>query len=335
MNRNDAVSMDIKDPNILNDETTIVMMKEIDDKLFSFKTESVYEVQPAEGIDPENKHPDTSHTYKKVLDIGTKSPYLARVILQFEPIIKSAIVDENIQNRLIKHIWEMNKELVTCCKIFESLKEEVNILAPKCNDIVQQSKERATTPALPQVIDLENRVNTFFTSGKKFLIETFKIFVILFNMTVAKNKEASFKSHSRWIGNHFGTTHNLAQIIEQDITWIRLLSESRNALEHPSQKNRVEIKNFTLIPGNKFIFPAWSYNLSDKKLGEVNNLNLVNDLDVFLDNMLCFFEEIMLQSIQQKLNENNNTLLYLEKLKEEKIDATCPIQYGITYKVLN
>jgi hypothetical protein len=34
--------------------------------------------------------------------------------------------------------------------------------------------------------------------------------------------------------------------------------------------------------------------------------------------MLCFFEEIMLQNIQEKLNENNNTLLYLEKIQRRE-----------------
>lgn len=313
-----------------NDETSIEILKQIDDKLFSFKNENVYEIQPKEtNLEQQN----SNSAQKKILDIGTKSPYIARVILQFEPIIKSSIVEEDTQARLIKHIWEMNKELVTCYKTFEALKEEVNTLAPQCNHIVQQSKDRATTPALPQVANLEDRVHTFFTSGQKFLVETFKIFVILFNMAVAKNKEDSFKSHSRWIGNHFGTNHNLAKIVEQDIAWITLLSEFSNALERPSKKNRVEIKNFALVSGNKFMFPSWSYSLSGKKLGEANNLSLLNDLDVFLDNMLCFFEEIMLQSIQQKLNENNNTLLHIEKFKEEKIDANCPIEYGITYKV--
>lgn len=294
-----------------------MMTKEIDDKEYTFKTDSVYETKQAE----------------KILDIGSKSPYLARVILQFEPIIKSAIVDENTQKRLIKHIWKMNKELVACSVVFKSLKKEVNALALECNDIMEKSKERDTKAVLPQVKDLDNRVNLFFDSANKFLVETFKIFVILFDMGIAKNKEDSFKSHLRWIGSHFGTTHNLAQIIEQDMPWITQLSEACSALKQPSKKNKVEIKNFTLIQGNKFIFPAWSYSLSHKKLGEANNLNLLNGLDVFLDNMLCFFEEIMLQCIQEKLNENNNTLLYLEKYKEEKIDANCPIQYGITYKL--
>lgn len=311
-----------------NDETTTVIEKEIGGKLFSFKTDSVYECKIIENQ-------DANTTENKILDIGAKSPYLARVILQFEPMIKSAIVDEDTQNRLIKHIWEMNKELVTCSSIFKSLKQEVNALALTCNDIMAQSKGRETTPKLPQVVDLEGRVNTFFIAGNKFLIETFKIFVILFDMAVAKNKEDSFKDHSRWIGSHFGTTHNLAQIVEQDMSWIILLSQASNAIEHPSKKDKIEIKNFSLIQGNKFIFPSWSYNLSHKKLGEIRNLNLLDDLDILLENMFCFFEEIMLQSIQEKLNENNNTLLYLEKYKEEDIDSNCPIQYGITYKPFN
>jgi hypothetical protein len=309
-----------------NDDNATVIEKVIDGKLLLFKTDSVYDSEQVE-----NK--DTNTHQNKILDIGAKSPYLARVILQFEPMIKSAIIDENTQNRLIKHIWEMNKELVTCSTIFKSLKQEVNTLALTCNDIILQNKGSVAIPTLPQVVDLENRVNTFFIAGNKFLIETFKIFVILFDMAVAKNKEDSFKDHSRWIGSHFGTTHNLAQIVEQDMSWITLLSEASNAIEHPSKKDKIEIKNFSLIQGNKFIFPAWSYSLSHKKLGEVRNLNLLNDLDIFLDNMLCFFEEVMLQCVQEKLNESGNTLLHLEKFKEEKIDDNCPTQYGITYKV--
>ena len=311
-----------------NDGINFEMIKEIDGKLFSFKAQSVYEVQNTEKKDSNDNH-------QKILDIGAKSPYLTRLILQFEPMIKSSIVDETVQKQLINHIWKMNKELVACFASFKSLKQEVNTLALTCNDIMEQSKAKGNIPELPQAVDLENRVNTFFTMGNKFLINTFKIFVILFNMTVAKNKEDSFKSHSRWIGNHFGTNHNIAQIIEQDMQWITLLSEASNAIDKPIKKDKIEIKNFTLISGNKFIFPAWSYSLSHKKLGEVKNLNLLNDLDIFLDNMLCFFEEIMLQCIQEKLNENGNTLLYLEKIKEEEIDDNCPIQYAITYKVLN
>jgi len=309
-----------------NDEIATVIEKVIDGQLLSFKTDSVYE-----GKLVENQ--DTNTSKNKILDIGAKSPYLARVILQFEPMIKSAIADEDTQNKLIKHIWKMNKELVACSTIFKSLKQEVNTLALTCNDIMAQSKGKATTPELPQVIDLEDRVNTFFITGNKFLVDTFKIFVILFDMTVAKNKESSFKDHSRWIGSHFGTTHNLAQIIEQDMSWIILLSEASSAIENPSKKDKIEIKNFSLIKGNKFIFPSWSYNLSHKKLGEIRNLNLLEDLDILLENMFCFFEEIMLQSIQEKLNESGNTLLYLKKFEEEKVDANCPIQYGITYKM--
>lgn len=309
-----------------DDDMAIVIDKVIDGKLLSFKIDSVFEADLTEKD-------NTTTSDKKILDIGAKSPYLARVILQFEPMIKSAIVDENTQNRLIKHIWEMNKELVTCSIIFKSLKQDINTLALTCNDLMTQSKGREITPELPLVLNLEDRVNAFFITGNNFLIETFKIFVILFDMTIAKNKENSFKDHSRWIGSHFGTTHNLSQIIEQDITWITLLSQASKAIANPSKKDKIEIKDFSLIPGNKFIFPSWSYKLSHKKLGEIRNLNLLDDLDIFLDNMLCFFEEIMLQSIQEKLNESNNTLLYLKKCKEEEIDANCPIEYSITYKM--
>lgn len=318
--------------NILNDESTIEIVKEIDDKLFLFKTKSVYEAHPAQELDSKNQYRDTNNTYQKILDIGSRSPCIARVILQFEPIIKSSIVDEIMQKRLIKNIWEMNKELATCYMSVKSLREDINKLALECSDIVKNNIGKEIISVLPQVNDLENRVNIFYNSGQKFLIDTFKIFEILFGMQINTGKEAHFKSHCHWLTKHFGETSPLSQIIEQDLNWIILLTASRNAIENPTKRQTLKIKNFILTHDNKFVFPSWSYDLSAKNLGEANNLNLLDDLDAFLDNMLSFFEEIMLQSIQLKLNENNNTSLSLYKFEEKDIDVNCPIQYGIKYK---
>jgi hypothetical protein len=93
----------------------------------------------------------------------------------------------------------------------------------------------------------------------------------------------------------------------------------------------VEIENISLKPGNKFSGPAWKYDLSKKKLGKQEDFtSIIHDFDAFQYNLMTFFEETLLLSIQHVLKDNAIFTVY--KKSPEHISPDCPVMYGVTLK---
>ncbi len=321
--RDDAFSMNI------GDESPIIKTMEIDDNLFIFKTNSIYKLLTADTIDPNKDYSDTRHSYEKLFDEGTTSPYVARILLQFEDIITKVTLDNIDQEAFISHIWKTNQLLLNCNSSLKYIKDKNNELRKVCDQIIEKNKRSGSIPQLPQIPDLKNKVSVFLNSAKMFLIELFKTFNILFEMPIKDKREAFFKGHIQWILDKFESEHALSNVLEQDQEWILLLAELRNALEHPGEGQSLVIKDFCLKPGNKFSEPSWHYDLTKKKLGKSGETNLIGDIEVFIYNMLHFYEETLLLSIKEKLNDN--TMFTLYKFNDEQIDILCPIHYSVTF----
>lgn len=328
--RNDAFSMEIRDPDTKDDVTPILRTLAINDDLLLFKTSGIYRMLTAETLDPTAVHLDTKHSYEKLYPIGTSSPYVSRLILQFEDIINLAVEGNSSKTEVTSYLWNVNKLLLDCYVVANEISRQMQPLFVECNEIIEANKKQGVIPPLPKVINLENHVRSFLNNSKLFLIEAFKVLNIFFNMPITDRSLANFTKHAEWIESDLGSEHPISKVLKQDIDWIRTLSECRNAMEHPDVGQRLYIDNFKLQPGNKFSQPSWAYDLT-KKLGiKTDYTDLISDLDVYIHNMFSFFEELMLLVMSDKLKENK--LMALCRISDEDIDKECPICYRVTLK---
>jgi len=200
---------------------------------------------------------------------------------------------------------------------------------PKCNQIIDTHKRGQSIPALPKIKNLETYVSSFLSSGKLFLIQTYKLLQLFYNTPITDRNAAYFNTHNEWIRSELGHDHPIAELLTTDLAWIRLLSECRNAVEHPEKGQELFIKNISLKPGNKFSGPAWKYDLSKKNMPvQGHETDLIHDFNVFLDNMLSFFEELLILCLSDKMGK----ALQIFKRNEKDIDPECPIKYFISIK---
>lgn len=329
-NRNDAFSFKIKDPNNPDEVDPINSSIVVNDELFVIKENSIYRIMTAETIDPEGKHLDTKHSYEKVFSIGSSSPYVARVIIQFEEIIKFLSFSKQEHDKFLSFLWQANGYLLSAFLIDSFIVKKTNELIPECDRIIEENKSKSSIPAFPQIPDLEGSVRTYLNNAKLFLIECFRLLSVFYEMPFDGRKSAHFNKHLEWVNEHLGPEHNIVKMISNDLDWIRLISECRNAIEHPEEGQEVKIRNLTLLSGNKFSGPSWSYDLTKKLNIKYNFVDLINDLSTFSHNMLHFFEDFLLLCVKDKLIER--TILDLGEIPEQKIDPKCPIRYKVTLK---
>ncbi|MFA6815772.1 MAG: hypothetical protein WCS73_05705 [Lentisphaeria bacterium] len=165
---------------------------------------------------------------------------------------------------------------------------------PKCDELIEKFKTKSTIPPLPKVPGLDEHVRIFFNNAKLFLIETFRILHIFYGLPFNGRNATHFTSHLTWLGKNLNSNHQITKLIQQDMSWIRLISESRNALEHPEEGQKIQIFNIRIMHDNKFSLPAWSYNLSKKLQKTQGQTDLINDFDVLLHNMLHLYPHFSL-----------------------------------------
>ena len=328
--RNDAFSMEIKDPESINENSKIIDTLNIGDELYILKTNSIFRMLTAETIDPEQSELETKHSYEKVCGFGTASEYVARCVLQAKKLLPLIAKESESAKNLLDEVWTLNVQLLNCRNIVCELESYYTTLIPQCNQIIVDSQSSSTLPPLPKIPELEEKVRVFLTNSKLVLINVFKFLSKFYPINIKDREESHFNKHIQSLEKLIGIEHQISKLLKADLEWVRLLSECRNAIEHSGEGQEIDISNFSLKPGNKFSSPTWSYDLT-KKLG-VNNgpHDLLNDLDVFCSNMLHLFEDLMVLIAQDKLV--NHPVLAVYKLDEAQINMDCPIKYDITVK---
>jgi hypothetical protein len=323
--RDAAISINISDPD--SDQTNSINdIIELDNKLFTFSENIISEILLAESIDPENRAPNTRHGYQIIYKIGTKQSYVARTIIQSKEILDSVLLRNNLDKKFIlNHIWKCTKYLLNCENLQYMIYTQVLELIKECDSIIQEHKNNTYIPSLPQVDNLEQLVDSYFSNAKKFLTNTYELLHIFYE---SPNFKENFNSYLEWIHSNRKENIEIINILEQDKNWIRLIAECRNAIQHPDEDFRFSIQNFTLEPDNKFSSPCWKYDLR-KRGGDVqqNFSDIIVDMDIQLSNMMTFFEEIFLVCIKDNWNKKYKFKLY--KKSEKDINDQCPTLYYI------
>ena len=326
--RKAAISMNVVNPSSGNPDP-IYSGAELCGFFISFHENSIAEITLAETIDPGNKEPDTRHNCQFLYQIGSKSPFVARSILQVMSILDSIILRQGLDKQtILDHIWECTKHLINCENSYSSIYTDTTKLMYKCDEIINLAKSRSHIPPLPQVDNLEQRVVTFLGNGKRFLEKTHELLCIFYG---SAHHDSNFKRYRDWMTEHEPSRNDVIQLLEQNKDWIKMLAWYRNALDinHARRGFIVTINNFKMQAGNKFSNPCWQFDFQDKG-GDAQDdpSDLIKDMSVFLTNMLEFIESLYLSCIKD--NWDAGWDFKICRHEEESVNKKCPILYFIS-----
>ncbi len=329
-NRKNAFSVNIADPNsdeVISIQDLIVLQG----KLFAFSGKSIFELLPAETIDPGNQEPDTRHSYQKAYSIGTENSFVARTIIQANEILNSLILRDELDKQIIiDHVWDCSKLLFLCEDSLHSIYSQAMNLMHECDSIVNQGKRGSHISSLPQVNGLTQHVVTFLGNAKRFLEKSHELLCVFYG---APKSNANFEKYRSWMAANESSKTEVRDLLELDKDWIRLIAWSRNALDinHSKPQFKVEIENFKIQAGNKFSGPRWKYDFSGKE-GEVQDdfSDIIKDMDIHLSNMLAFFEELFVLCVRDNWVHRMDFEIF--KRKEENVDKKCPTLYFVSLK---
>ncbi|MFZ6039750.1 hypothetical protein ACOV11_04485 [Vibrio natriegens] len=328
--RDNAFSIEIKDPDNPDSCEAILNTLVLEDSLYLFKTNSIFRMLTADSIDPNRTELTTKHSYEKIMDIGCSSDYVARVLMQAEKLAPYMCNSDIDKERILSLVWAMNRLLLNCRKVVSDLEWHYKELVPKCNQIILDNQNSNVLPALPKVPELESKVRVFLTNAKLVLIDIFKFLSLFYSIPINDRNESHFNKHIDFLRDRLGSNNEIVKLLIQDLDWIRLLSELRNAIEHSGAGQYVEIENFSIKPGNRYSPPSWTYDLTKKLKVKKGPYDLLNELDVLCSNMMHLIEDLIVLVTLEKLEDHQIITLY--KLDEQSIKTECPVRYDVTLK---
>jgi hypothetical protein len=109
-------------------------------RLVTFLENSIAEILLAENIDPDNKEPDTRHSYQFKYSIGSRNPIVARTILQAKDILDSVILNKGLNKQaILDHVWDCTEHLIACENSLYGIYSDTTELMSKCDNICKRS----------------------------------------------------------------------------------------------------------------------------------------------------------------------------------------------------
>ncbi|MBW7452450.1 hypothetical protein ACFOLF_12275 [Paenibacillus sepulcri] len=258
---------------------------------------------------------------RKVSDIGTENPIVARLCVQSIDLMKPFNLDQKLQDDIYNVLGVNVKDrLVACYKSYIYIYNEI-IRLDKEISLSKTDKVNPNIVEIPTIIDLNEKCENFLYQSKLALRDLCVLFKIIYNKTF---DEPRFDKIYDWAKNEFGENNSLTKMIKSDHdTWIRRVISMRNAVEHRGgHSGDLHITNMELAPDNKFTWPKWRLN------DEVNG-SVLKDMEIYIYNMLAFCEDLQIVILERISPDSPFTFV---EIPEEERDINCPIRLKVSLK---
>lgn len=314
--RDQAVSVKIE---IGEDDRAIEMISRADG-MYVVSLQKILRINLPDGLDPQLVHADAPIVQTLVVRQGSRSPLVARTILQAKEFF--AFLPPKKRSAVENVAWEVMTSLLGFDRIIDRIAgsitaQEIEILQ-RHDEYVLGSSPRP----LPIVDGVEVDFRSAVLTANHTLNTISELFPILFDCQI---KRGRFDLLTQWSEKTFGTDDLLSRMLAGDQRWIRLWGEVRNAFEHPRAGYFVTVNNFRLLPNREIQLPTWQ--LQHPDIDASRPQNMVDALRFCRDNILGLFENLLLM-LTDKTIRLPGPLLY-DDLSIEERDPDCPKRYKI------
>lgn len=212
------------------------------------------------------------------------------------------------------------ERLLECYKIYDSLNKEVQGVL---NDVCEGKKYfilMNNSYDIPYITDLTMRCENFLYQAKSALRDLCQLFDVFQNESFT---EARYDKVYDWANSKFGGNDMLTVYIKDNHdSWIRLFVSMRNAIEYPGgYSGNLYINNFIVNETERTIkTPSW-------RLNDGDDSSVVNDMDVFLNNIVIFSEELLMMLL---MKVGSNIPIKFYEIPENERDEKNPMRIGVT-----
>ena len=284
-----------------------------------YKVDRTFRIYPPESLDPDETDPDMQWVVKEVAEVGTGNEIVARLVIQSLRILDGVLLPTHVTKEALISRFHMCKEfLLECRTIADQIAVETReIELSIAGQHVHPAESGTTLNPFPQVQQLESRASSFLMNAKRSAQELAGLLDLLFSTGIRIPRFNQIRDRIR---EQQGAESQLYAIINQAEPSLKRIIDMRNALEHPTQHNKLVIENFRLLPGSKVRPPAW--HLSSEPVAP-----LVEEMSGIVGFLIDAAEAVIISSV---LCANTDDYPFcVVAIPQEEIDRDCPVRYRL------
>ena len=262
-------------------EGGIHAMIPLDGDLLCVTTKSVFAIRLADSIDPKRTDPNTLDMKQKVFDHGSATEFVGRTLLQANTLFTDQALGSKFDNKKGKKIgFDFMKEISAIRMTADDLVQEIE----KKNSAFEGRPAADGSLHLPSVNRLEQRVKQFIISvdhAKRHQMEVVQLFYPdIENKYWWERLEEKLKPaiEIKRVDGEF---------VRNFTAWTWQMRNLRNAIEHPSKDDKVNILDYRLTTGLRVCVPTIEYRNEKTPLQE---MPISEFILITIENLLVSFE---------------------------------------------
>jgi hypothetical protein len=258
--------------------------------------------------------------FRKISDVGTSHPVVARLAAQTGEVLKWMNIDKGTHDAIMKlYVDALTQRLLRCHNIRDDLANKLNEGLSKYT-----AQPDGRSREVPHVIGLQEAAEEFLYQAKNFLRDLLGLYQIVYGCTL---KDASDLTNMKgngdstlveWATENFGPDHHLTQLLKTEQEWVADVIRMRNAVEHPGgYSGTLKITNVRVFTEG-FVPPTW------ERTGGRGESSIVHDMDIILNNLLTFAEELLVHTAMDKAHTEH---IRFYEIPVEKRRPEMPIRF--------
>jgi hypothetical protein len=291
------------------------------DGLYAISLNKIIRVNLPNDVDPEMEQDDAPITQTLITANGSRSPIVARTILQAKDF--SQFIPHGEPQRRVQDIaWEVMASLLAIGRLVDALRSTIDAKQDEILPNYSRYAAGSSPPPVPIVESLEIDFRSIILLTNHTLNSISELFPAYFE---ANFKRGSFDRIAKWAARTFGEADPLTQMLRADEIWINIWGEVRNAFEHPKDNYYVRVNNFRLLANRQIQLPTWQ--LKNDKFDLFRPQALIDSLEILERNILGLFENLLV-SLTEKILTPSLAIGLIDKNEQDR-DPDCPKRYEL------
>lgn len=301
----------------------------IGDILVCITRKNIYSILLADSVDPKRNNPSIPDSQQKVLSYGSDHAFVGRTLLQAKVLFEDHCLPNNIDNKKALVItFSFLHEICSLYEILTAYLKEENSIKETFNGKVGGDQSLR----VPSINNLEQRVKQFIINSDHATRCIMEI-TQLFYPDIKKDKwSVQLHEKIKAIKEDGDSAGKFFKAMSIYMWQIRNL---RNAVEHPTSEDKVEISNYKLTESGKIRTPTILYNHPKTTLSEMSVSAFIEDS---VENLITTFESMIAYLCDihaQPFAHNPRRVVEIPKDKREPHEKNINFGYYINWSDSN
>jgi hypothetical protein len=297
------------------------------DGLYIITTAKIIRINLPDDIDPELQHEDAPTTQTLLVDQGSRTPIVARTVIQLEDFLQLVPYLEDEKKRLRDIAWEVMLSLTAYDRIIKRIRSAIDAKRAEILPDYEKYSSGFSPPPVPGVEGLEIEFRSAVLTANHTLNAMSELFCEVFREKFTKFQRGRYDKIIEWSVEQFGKDDILSAMLADDHRWINLWGEVRNALEHPTDIYFVKVNNFRLLADRTIQLPTWQLQ-HPSLLDAFRPQQLIETLEIHRGNILTFFENLLVVLFSKVTSPG--VAIEVVDIQEKDRNPDCPKRYECT-----